>query len=416
MTLGFPAMAAASIVLAADVSAVTWGAVGTPLIVGVGQGLDLPTGTDATIAELKTVMLTAAGMDIVVGALIPLILVVMLVAFGPKTEGVGKWEPVKEVLPLSLVAAWGFSVPALFWTWLLGLEFGGMLGAVTGLLLLVTLVRRGILVPKRTWTVTDGYVDADTVAARAFADPAAGEKPRLSTARIWGPYVVLTVLLLISRLITPVKDALLSVSLGVTDIFGTTVSESLEPLYSPGFMFILTIGATAFLQRLSFAQVRLVFGQTSKAIVGTAITLAASVPMVRIFLNSDVNSTGLDKMPIELAQAASEAVGAGWPAVAPLVGALGAFVSGSATFSNLMFSQLQVNVAQTTGLNTTVTLAQQVTGANAGNMVCVMNVVSVASVAGLLGREGEIISRTVKPMTYYVVGIGAMGFLLNALL
>jgi lactate permease len=227
---------------------------------------------------------------------------------------------------------------------------------------------------------------------------------------------VLTVLLLISRLIRPVKDALLSVSLGVTDIFGTTVSESLEPLYSPGFMFILTIGATAFLQRLSFAQVRLVFGQTSKAIVGTAITLAASVPMVRIFLNSDVNSTGLDKMPIELAQAASEAVGAGWPAVAPLVGALGAFVSGSATFSNLMFSQLQVNVAQTTGLNTTVTLAQQVTGANAGNMVCVMNVVSVASVAGLLGREGEIISRTVKPMTYYVVGIGAMGFLLNALL
>jgi lactate permease len=94
------------------------------------------------------------------------------------------------------------------------------------------------------------------------------------------------------------------------------------------------------------------------------------------------------------------------------VGALGSFVSGSATFSHLMFASLQESVATSVGVDTTVVLAQQVGGANAGNMVCVMNVVAVAAVGGLLGREGEIIRVTAIPMAVYTLLFAVIGMAL----
>ncbi|MDX1392439.1 MAG: L-lactate permease, partial [Rheinheimera sp.] len=46
-------------------------------------------------------------------------------------------------------------------------------------------------------------------------------------------------------------------------------------------------------------------------------------------------------------------------------------------------------------------LALQMLGANAGNMICVVNVVAAASVVGLNGREGDIIRYTLLPALYY---------------
>jgi lactate permease len=64
------------------------------------------------------------------------------------------------------------------------------------------------------------------------------------------------------------------------------------------------------------------------------------------------------------------------------------------------------------GADTTVVLAQQVGGANAGNMVCVANVVTVAAVVGLLGKEGEVIRVTVVPMVVYTVIFALAGLAL----
>jgi lactate permease len=152
--------------------------------------------------------------------------------------------------------------------------------------------------------------------------------------------------------------------------------------------------------------------QTGVAVLGTAIVLGAAVPIVRVFLNSGTNTSGLASMPLELADTAATLVGSSWPLAAPWVGALGSFVSGSATFSHLMFASLQESVATSVGVDPTVVLAQQVGGANAGNMVCVVNVVSVAAVGGLLGREGEIIRTTAVPMVIYTALFAVMGMML----
>ena len=122
-------------------------------------------------------------------------------------------------------------------------------------------------------------------------------------------------------------------------------------------------------------------------------------------------------MPVTLAEAAASSVGDAWPLFAPFVGALGAFVAGSNTVSNVMFSQFQFSTGTAIGAASpeTVVAAQAVGGA-AGNMVAVHNVVAASATVGLIGREGELIRRTSIPMLVYSLAAGALAFVgLNGL-
>lgn len=404
VALGFPPLGAAALALIGDSSAVTFGAVGTPMIVGIGQGLNLDPAAEQTQRTLVEVALTAAGIDIVVGLAIPIGLLLLLTRVFARRRAPGA---TREALPLTVFAALAYTVPAFAWTWLLdGVEFGAILGGLTGLGLLVVAIKKGFLVPRRTWTVKYGYLDDS---GAATPDPRERTMP---VWQVWAPYLLLVALLLLTRLVDPLQSWLLSVNLQADGILGTDITASWQPLYSPGAIFFIVAAATVALHRVPRASVRRAGSQMSTALLGTTITLAASVPLVRVFLNSSENSAGLMAMPVELATAGAAALGAFWPLFAPVVGALGSFVSGSATFSHLMFAQLQADVAAEIGASEPVVLAQQVGGANAGNMVCVVNVVAVAGVTGQLGKEGALISRTVLPMLVYVAGFAVLGFVL----
>ncbi len=409
IALGFPAMAAVCLALIADVSAVTFGAVGTPIIVGLTQGTGREWANPEDAEQMTDVALQAAAIDVVAGMTIPLLMLWFLTHVFAKEKG---RRPFVEMIPLTIVAALSFSVPAYLWTWFLGVEFGGILGAATGMAILFIVVKLGLLVPKNPWSVTQGYIDPFELETMVAQTEAEAEAAHLSTARVWAPYGLLTVLLLVSRVVDDVKEVLNSWTLSWNGIFGTDISAGFEPLYSPGVIFLIVAAFTAWLHHLKAPKIREAMHNTQKAVLGSALVLMAAVPIVRVFLNSGVNSNGLESMPLELANSAAEGVGGNWPLAAPLVGALGSFVSGSATFSHLMFGALQESVADSVGVNPEVVLAQQVGGANAGNMVCVTNVVTVAAVGGLLGAEGAIIRVTVIPMAAYSAVFMAAGMFL----
>ncbi len=142
-----------------------------------------------------------------------------------------------------------------------------------------------------------------------------------------------------------------------------------------------------------------------------APALLVAVPMVRVFINSSGGASGLDSMPIELAKGVASAVGGAWPFFAPWIGALGAFVAGSNTISNMMFSLFQWGVADRIGALHQVVVASQAVGGAAGNMVTVHNVVAAAAVVGLVGREGDLIRKTAIPMTYYLLAAGSVAMI-----
>jgi len=132
--------------------------------------------------------------------------------------------------------------------------------------------------------------------------------------------------------------------------------------------------------------------------------------MVKVFINSGVPGD-LDKMPVVLASGAAVLLGKAWTGFAAVIGAMGAFIAGSNTFSNMMFSLFQFATALKIGAIPGVVVALQAVGGAAGNMICVHNVVAASAVVGLLGREGLLIRKTLIPMTYYLIMAAIVGII-----
>ena len=212
------------------------------------------------------------------------------------------------------------------------------------------------------------------------------------------------------------KALLQSVQWQWSTIFGTELQVTVQPLFLPGTLFVLiaAMASPLLAQRSTSSRWQpftAALRQSGRMLLPSLIALGAAVPMVRIFLHSDVNTADLPSMPLALAAQAALYLTDVWVWCAPLIGALGSFIAGSATFSNLMFGSFQQAMAESSGLPSSAVLALQMLGANAGNMICVVNVVAAASVVHLSGREGEIIRYTVVPMLLYCFGVSGVMWL-----
>lgn len=398
VALGFPPLAAVVLALIADSSAVSFGAVGTPVIVGIGQGVSGISGS-----ELQAISVQATVIDIFVASFIPVIMVMILTRFfGPNKS----FKEALAAVPFALFGGLSFTVSAWLVAVLLGPEFPSIFGGLIGLIVTVIAARAGFLMPKKSW----GFEEAsESLVSDSGLN---SDAPTLSLAWAWLPYLLVVALLVVTRLdFLPFKGWLVGTAIQWESILMTNISVTAHTLYLPGSVFVLVSLFTVFLHRKNRQQVKKAWFQSAVSLGPTIVALAASVPMVRIFLNSEVNSAALSSMPIELATLSAELFASGWPLFAPFVGALGSFIAGSATFSNMMFAGLQQSTALELGLSERTVLALQLIGANAGNMICVVNVVAAASVVNLVGKEGEIIRFTLVPMLFYAAGAGVFSML-----
>ncbi|KAB8127940.1 L-lactate permease [Gracilibacillus oryzae] len=420
VVLGFPPLAAVVVALIADSSPVTFGAVGTPLIVGVEQGLMEGGGLaqvaavflgDLSIGEyLKIIASQIMQFDLITGTFIPFIMIMILTRFFGKEKS---WKAGFVMWRFAIFAGLSFTVPAFLVATFVGPEFPSIIGGLVGLVLVLFVIKKGWMIPEESWD----FDDKANWSTEWLGNLPVAEKEHagnMSLKKAWVPYLLLGLLLIITRLnFLSVKGMLTSVKVGWENILGTSITAVFEPLYLPGTVFIVVVLISILYHKMSKKAVYQAFASSGKTLIGTAITLFTAVPMVRIFINSGVNEAGLASMPVELAYKASELLGESWPIMAPFIGALGSFISGSATFSNMMFSLFQFSVADQVGLDPTAILSLQVMGANAGNMICVVNVVAAASVVGLIGKEGQIIRMTLVPMVIYAVTAGLLGFVFS---
>jgi len=168
---------------------------------------------------------------------------------------------------------------------------------------------------------------------------------------------------------------------------------------------------TFFIHRMSRSELRAAISDSSKVILGAGFVLIFTVPMVRVYINSGVNALGIASMPISMAEWVAVNVGGIWPLFAPTIGALGAFIAGSNTVSNLMFSLFQHGVAERLLISGAAIVALQSVGAAAGNMIAIHNVVAASATVGLLGQEGATLRKTAIPTLYYLLVAGAIGLI-----
>lgn len=400
IALGFKPLAAVVLTLIADSVPVSFGAIGTPVLVGLTNGLP---GVSPELIEQSA--LTAASIDLLCASLIPVLMCLLLCRYFSDTPG---WRSGLAIAPLAFLSGLCYSLPAYLVARYLGPEFPSLLGALAGLALLTLLVRFRIAVPATLWR-------CDSAADKTCAEDIAAPEP-LALFKAWGAYLLLATLLVISRLeFLPFKAVLQAAQFNWSEIFGSTLSTSVQPLYLPGTLFVLTVLLLLPWQTKRRQLMRVATTESLSRIWPAAITLASAVPMVRLFLHSDLNSADLPAMPMYLAAMATAHLAEIWLWCAPWVGALGSFIAGSATFSNLMFASLQQQLATDSSLPLHLVLALQMLGANAGNMLCVVNVVAAASVVKLTGQEGQIMRFTLLPMALYCLLASAVAVLLYQL-
>jgi lactate permease len=416
LALGFPAMAAVMVGLVIQSTPVSFGAAGTPVLTGLGQGLAGDPAVEARVSflgldmpgYLQVLGLQVASIHAVVGTLIPLFLVCMLTGFfgGRFVDGLKVW-------PFAIYAALAMTVPSVTVAALLGPEFPSLLGGLTGLALVMFTSSRGFLMPKDTWDFPPRERWSDRWTGTLEADTSVADR-RMNISLAWSPYVIVAILLVLTRTVEPVKDFLSGLTIDVNEIFGTSISESLQPFYLPGFIFIVACLITYGLQRMTLRQIGESWKVAGSQLAGAAVALLFALPLVRILINSgpEYNDSGLSSMPITLAEGASVLTGAAWPVLAPWIGALGAFIAGSNTVSNLTFSLFQFATAENIGASPETVVATQAVGGAAGNMITVHNVVAASATVGLLGREGDLIRMTIIPTVYYCLFAGGLSFVL----
>ncbi|SEL68287.1 L-lactate permease [Halomonas daqiaonensis] len=417
VALGFPALAAVVVGMMIQSTPVSFGAAGTPIVVGVTGGVDRIGITELLEAGGATwqdyyhlIGAEVAVVHGIVGVFMPLIMVVIMVRFFGANKS---WKEGLEITPFALFTGVAFVVPYMLAGVLLGPEFPSLIGAGVGLAIVVPAARRGFLLPKKNWDFPEksAWPDNWIGSLEIKLDDVVGKAP-ISTFMGWVPYGLLALFLVASRVFDPLKQALTSFSFGWSNILGEAgVSGSIQPLYLPGGILLLVVLITAVMHRMRLGELKAAFGESTRTLLGAGFVLIFTIPMVRILINSGVNAADLVSMPVAMARLVADSVGDIYPLFAPAVGALGAFIAGSNTVSNLMLSDFQFNVAQQLGVSTAMMVALQAVGAAAGNMIAIHNVVAASATVGLLGREGITIRKTILPTIYYVTFAGIIGLL-----
>ena len=427
--LGFPGMAAVMAGMIIQSTPVSFGAAGTPILVGVNTGLSadpalVAYGMERVAGEwndfLRLVGFRVAVLHAVAGTLVPLILVSFMTRFfGERksfAEGLQVWK-------FALFAALAMTIPYIIAGYFLGPEFPALVGSLVGLAVVVWAARRGLFVPKpdEAWDFGDkaGW-PAEWTGSIEVKD-ADDNGRQMGLLQAWLPYVVVALLLLASRnpidalspVLGPFRTFLESVALTWPNILGTDISmNAVAPLYLPGGLFIATSLITFVLHRIPLPAYKHAWTNSLQVTASASIALVFTVPMVQVFINTAGGAAGFAQMPIVLADGVASLVGGAWPIFAPFIGGIGAAVAGSNTVSNMMFSQFQFGMGERIAVDPTWIVALQAVGGAAGNMICVHNVVAASAVVGLLGREGSVIRITLLPFVYYALLPGSVGYLI----
>ncbi len=415
--LGFPALAAVVAGMIIQSTPVSFGAAGTPILIGVNTGLTAEPSVHDYAVQAGFVQWTdflamigwkVALLHAIAGMLVPLIVVSFMTRFFGRNrtfrEGLAVWK-------FAIFASLAMVIPYFIVALTLGPEFPSLFGSLVGLAIVTTAARKGFLMPRdeQYWEF-DRKENWDKSWTGKIEIKEDDNGTRIGLFKAWLPYLLVVLLLILTRLpALPLKEWI-SWQVTLPKLFGTKIAPAFKPLYLPGTILILVSFITFFLHRIEPASYRRAWSSSLKTALAASAALVFTVPMVQVFINSESGAAGYPKMPIALAEGVAALAGSAWPVFSPFIGGTGAFVAGSNTISNMMFSLFQFDVGRRIGVDPTWIVALQAVGGAAGNMICVHNVVAASAVVGLLGKEGLVIRRTLIPFAYYALLTGAVGY------
>jgi len=369
LSLGYPVILAAAMPLVGDSTAVAFGAVGTPVRVGFES---LP---------IEGVPSVAAALNLVAG-LVPVLFLRRFV-LGTLDGSAMSLRPSAEGPSTAILAGFCLTIPA-FALSFLGPEFPSLLGSLVGLLLF------GVVVAWRHRRSLTGPTSASSLSLRDVS----------ALASSFSPYLLLGFGLLVGKLALGGRKFIVEMQ---GNAFGVSY-------FQPGLVFLLVI-------------IGLRFGAPSfRAQPLAPAFFAAARRLPPVFLAVFFMASLAQYMMTFFDPARLSLGGVGWsPAsqwglvlFAPFVGVAGAFLSGSATVSNLLFGGILHHLSHLSGVSSTLVLSLQLVGAGAGNMIALQNLAAVQTTVGLVNAEGRLLGLLWKPCFAYAGVCGLLGALVHA--
>ncbi len=416
--LGFSPVAAATFGLLFNAPNPPLGAAGVPVNGGIGSVID--EGVLGGALERGAFLRQVSGWTgVFTGttlALLGLLGVFMLLYwFGHENERTlaGAWRGARPAAPFALALGALAGVTQFLMGWFVGPELPSAVAGLVALGAGLGLVRRGWLVPRQTWRLPS----ADEAGTSPQAAPG-GDGASMPLWLAWTPYLLVVLILFVTRMPgLGVREALKGVALHWQGMLGQEIAYTLRPLYIPGVLpFVPVAILTAILHRMAPGVALDAWRRTVRQTARIAFTLLVAVSMAQIMIRSATNLNALPGMMQALSLALAQATGPAHPFVTPWLGALGSFMTGSSTSSNILLSVVQHDAAASLGLPRTLIVALQNAGSGLGNMISVLNIAAVCGVLGLRRAEGDLLRRLLLPMVLLATLMGLGGLLLAPLL
>lgn len=358
--LGFNPVFAAIICLIANTTPTAFGAIG------------LPVSTLASVTGLNVndLSFTIAIQLFVMIVIIPFILVSIT---GKSVKAI------KGVFLITLMAGLSFGLPQIFVAKYLGAELPAIVGSVICMAVVITMAK---------------VFYKDTAAKDA-------EKIPFKTAFMaWLPFILVFAIIILCSSLFPVINGLLKQVSTTVQIYTGPHGKPMTFywLATPGTLIIIATYLGGLIQGVKFGAISTILGKTVKQMFKSAITIMSIVALAKVM--------GYSGMIGVIAQILVLVTGDFYPLIAPLIGALGTFVTGSDTSANVLFGGLQVEAANAIGMSPYWLAAANTAGATAGKMISPQSIAVATAATGIIGSEGKILQATLKVCAIYVIIIG----------
>ena len=344
----------------------------------------VPTVTLASVTGLEAVPL--AGSVVVIQCILTFISPFLMVCICGK--GI---KALKGMFPTTLIASLSFTVPWFFTAQFIGPELPDIIGSICSMGCIIAAAKIFNKNPDEEYAI------------QIAENRQSQENMTVGTGvKAWSSFILIFLLLMItSTLCPPIHNAIAGIKSSVVVYAGEGGNAlGFSWINTPGVMIFIAAIIGGLIQGASVKDMAEVFLETLKKYWKTILTICSVMATAKIMSYSGMIS--------DIAKFLVAAAGPFYPFIAPLIGALGAFVTGSGTSTCVLFGGLQSETALALGLNASWMAAANVMGAGIGKMICPQGIAIGAGAINAVGSESKILSAVFKYFLLYVILAGVI--------
>ncbi|MCD1125047.1 L-lactate permease [Jinshanibacter sp. LJY008] len=376
IALGFNPLKAAVASLIVNTVPTAFGAVGIPVSILAEQ-------TGLPVRELSSMIIVQLSLF---NILLPFVIVAIT------GNGI---KAIKGVFFITLMCGVSTLIPQYFVATYLGAELPAFAGSLVSMLVTIFLAKR------------------HKAAQETQNEQSETEKPHYSRADLMRASAIYLLTFLFILLCSPLFPAIKNSAGQISSVIPYALSDSqvlklkVEWLSTPGVLIIIATFIGGTIQGARMSTMLSVLWGTVVQLKNSIIAITAIVAMATV-----MDTSGMIN---DIANTLVNVTGIGYIFIAPMIGALGTFVTGSDTNSNVLFGKLQTSAATQLGIDPILLAAANTSGATGGKMISPQSIAIAVSATRMDGQSSAIMSGTLKYCAIYIIilglKIGAMYYL-----